>query len=454
MDALNNISNIFKAYDVRGRMGTELTADVAGQIGRAFTDWLPAKGTVAVGRDMRPDSAELAGALIDGLRTQGRDVIDIGLVTSDMSYFAVGKYGLAGSAVVTASHNPDGDNGLKLYRDQVIPVGLDSGLAAIRDAVIGDTFQPAATQKGALAQKDITEDWLDHCLAICDTDFKPYKIAVDAGNGMAGKIFPELEPFVPWEVTELYFELDGTFPNHEANPQKPENLADLAAVVREQKLDFGIAFDGDGDRAGFVDDKGRPVSGSDLISIIARYYLQKYPGAEIVHEVRTSLATRELIAEWGGKPYRTKAGRVSIGKVMRERGAPFGAETTGHLFFKENYYADSGLLGALMVVVALQASKKKLSELVDKYHRYATITEKNFEVSTTADALERLKQAFSTEKQDGLDGLSVEFNSGAWFNIRASNTEPVLRLNAEAKTQVELDKLVAKVTNIITGEAK
>jgi len=258
------IHNIFKAYDVRGKVGTELTPEVAESIGKALADWLPSAGTVAVGRDMRPDSAELAQSLIAGLRKQGRDVIDIGLVTSDMSYFAVGKYNLEGSAVVTASHNPGGDNGIKLYRDDVVPIGLDSGLDVIRDAVIAQDFHPAAEHVGSLAEKDITEDWIDHCLAISGSDFKPYRVAIDAGNGMAGKIIPEIEPYLPWEITELYFELDGTFPNHEANPQKVENLVDLIKVVKEQKLDFGIAFDGDGDRAFLVDETGEVNFSDDI----------------------------------------------------------------------------------------------------------------------------------------------------------------------------------------------
>lgn len=442
------LERIFKAYDIRGKVGSELDAHVATAIGTAFANWLPARGTVAVGRDMRPDSAELADALIAGLIEQGRDVMDIGQVTSDMSYFAVGKYDLAGAAMITASHNPGEYNGIKLYRDQVIPVGLDSGLDAIRDAVLAGVSASSAAQKGIVTQKDIVEDWIQHCLAITGSDFKSYAIAVDAGNGMAGKIFPELEPYVPFTVHELYFELDGSFPNHEANPQVVENLADLIDEVTSKKLDFGIAFDGDGDRAGFVDDKGRPVSGSDLITIIARHYLAKKPGAEIVHEVRTSLATRELIEKWGGIPFRTKAGRVSIGKVMRERGAPFGGETTGHLFFEENYFADSGLLGALMVIVALQESGKKLSELVDEYHLYATTPEINFETENPADKINEISEAFAQYDQDRLDGLTVIMPNG-WFNIRPSNTEPLARLNAEAQTEQELREIIQKVTALM-----
>lgn len=442
--------DIFKAYDIRGIVGEELTEEILFALGKAFADWLPAHGPVAVGRDMRPDSGHLADTLIQGLTVQGRDVWDIGEVTSDMSYFAVGKYSLAGAAMVTASHNPGKYNGIKLYRDNVIAVGLDSGLSEIRGKIFCADFKPASSKPGKVLHKDITEDWLEHALSFVPQPLKPYRIAIDAGNGMAGKIIPELEPYVPFEIIEMYFELDGTFPNHEANPQKPENLKDLMDKVVQEKLDFGIAFDGDGDRAGFVDDKGRPVSGSDLISIVAKDYLEKYPGSEIVHEVRTSRATQELIREWGGRPYRTKAGRVSIGTVMRERAAPFGGETTGHLFFKENYYADSGLIAALMVIVALQKSGKKLSELIDTYHRYATTPELNFEVSDKDTVIIRLQEAFQGGQHDLLDGLSVVCPS-FWFNVRASNTEPLIRLNAEAETTEVLDSVIEKVTRIITA---
>ena len=265
---------------------------------------------------------------------------------------------------------------------------------------------------------------------------------------MAGAILPYILPKLDCSAVELYFELDGTFPNHEANPQKPENLADLAETVTSENLDFGIAFDGDGDRAGFVDDKGRPVLGTDLISIVAEYYLQKYPSSEIIHDVRTSRATQELIQKWGGNPVRTKAGRVNIGAVLRERGAPFGGETTGHFFFKENYDADSGLITALVAMQAITESGKKLSELVDEYRLYAMIPETNFRVEDKENAFAQLKELFSDGKQDELDGLTVNYKD-CWFNLRASNTEPVMRLNAEAKTQKQLDQLVDKVTSVL-----
>ncbi|HEY8999568.1 MAG TPA: phosphomannomutase/phosphoglucomutase [Candidatus Saccharimonadales bacterium] len=442
-----DVANIFKAYDIRGKVNTELTADLCEKIGRAFADYLPMQGVVAVGRDMRPDSAELAAALIEGLRTQGRDVWDIGQVTSDMIYFAVGKFDLAGGGVVTASHNPGEYNGIKLYRDHVTPIGLDSGLSEIRDAALSDNFKLATETEGSLTPRSITEEWVEHCLQFAPS-LKPFHIAIDAGNGMAGAILPSILPKLPIKAEEMYFELDGTFPNHEANPQKPENLQDLMSKVTSEGLDFGIAFDGDGDRAGFIDDKGRMVLGTDLMSIVAHHYLQKYPGAKIVHEVRTSRATRELIKEWGGEPVRTKAGRVFIGAKLREVHAPFGGETTGHFFFTENYDADSGLITALVAMQAISESGRKLSELVDEYRRYVMPPEMNFEVNDRDGALEHLREEFKDGQQDELDGLTVEYPD-FWFNIRASNTEPVMRLNAEAKTQAQLDEVIAKVKAIL-----
>lgn len=443
------MQDIFKAYDIRGKVGTELNPKSVEKIGRAFADWLPKKGTVAVGRDMRPDSRELASAFIKGLRDQGIDVWDIGEVTSDMIYFAIGKFDLAGGAVITASHNPGIYNGIKLYRDNVIAVGLDSGLSEIRDAIISNSFNPPTKTKGSYKEGSITDAWIEHCLSFIDK-LKPFNVAIDAGNGMAGAILPKILPRLPIKAEEMFFELDGTFPNHEANPQKPENLKDLSDKVLSKKLDFGIAFDGDGDRAGFVDDKGRPILGTDILSIAAKYYLGKFPGSEIIFEVRTSRATQELVKKWGGVPVRTQAGRVVIGTVMRERGAYFGGETTGHLFFKDNYYADSALIAVLVVMQALSETDRKLSEIVDEYRYYAMGPEINFEVKDKAAVLNKLRQTYSDGKQDELDGLTVNYPT-YWFNIRVSNTEPLMRLNVEANTQQELDSVTEKLRRIITS---
>jgi phosphomannomutase len=447
---MDGIANIFKAYDIRGEVGSQLNEQTVEQIARVYANWLPVKGIVAVGHDMRPDSKSLSRAFIKGLTEQGLDVWDIGEVTSDMIYFAVGKWDLAGGAVITASHNPGKDNGIKLYRDKVVAVGLDSGLSDIRDMVLAGKVGVPAVTAGSITPKSITDDWVQHCLTFVE-QLGSFTIAIDAGNGMAGAILPAILPKLPLTVHEMYFEPDGTFPNHEANPQKLENLKDLIAVVRDEGLDFGIAFDGDGDRAVFVDNLGRPVLGTDLISMEAQLYLQKYPGAKIVHDVRTSQATQELIREWSGEPVRTKAGRVNIGSLMREIGAPFGGECTGHLFFKENYEADSGLIAALVAMQTLTNSGKKLSELIDEYRRYAMIPEMNIETKEDKAAiLDKLRDAFVAYRQDELDGLTVWLDDG-WFNLRASNTEPVLRLNAEAKTQDQLDKIVTRVTSLIAG---
>lgn len=446
---MSDIKEIFKSYDIRGKVGTQLTPTSVRDIARVYADWLPTKGTVAVGHDMRPDSQELARAFMEGLQTQGYDVWDIGQVTSDMIYFAVGKWKLAGGAVITASHNPGEYNGIKLYRDEVVAVGLEAGLSDIRDRFLAGSFGQPAQMPGTRIDKEITGEWVEHCLTFI-TELKPYKIAIDTGNGMAGAILPHVLPHLPITAKEMYFELDGTFPNHEANPQHLENLQDLIKVINKDRLDFGIAFDGDGDRAVLIDDQGRLVLGTDLLTMIARLYLQKYPGSKIVHDVRTSRASEELIRKWGGEPVRTKAGRVNIGSLMRTIGAPFGGENTGHMFFKENYDADSGLITALVAMQALSNSGKKLSELMDEYRLYAMIPEMNIETLAPKDAIfKMLGKAFSDGKQDWLDGLTVNYPD-YWFNLRASNTEPVMRLNAEATTQAQLDQLMNRVTDLIS----
>jgi phosphomannomutase len=440
-------TSIFKAYDVRGKVGTQLNDEVCKKIGTAFADWLPTQGIVAVGHDMRPDSAQLASQVIEGLRGQGRDVWDIGRVTSDMIYFAIGKFDLAGGAVVTASHNPGSDNGIKLYRDKVTAVGLDSGLDQIRDAAATLKFKTPAETPGNVTKRDITDDWVAHCLTFVK-GLQPYNIAIDAGNGMAGAILPHILPKLPLKVEEMYFEPDGTFPNHEANPINPANMQDLIKKVSDNALDFGIAFDGDGDRVGFVDDKGRIVLASDAMSIMAKYYLQKYPGAIVVRDLRMSHAVDDLVKKWGGKTILTKVGRVFVGTKMRELGAPFGGEGSGHFYFKENYDADSGLIAALVAMQALSDSGKRLSELVDDYHLYAMGSEMNFEVSDPQTTFVDLREAFKDGQQSELDGLTVKYPT-KWFNVRASNTEPVIRLNAEARTQPELDALINSIKRVV-----
>ena len=441
---------IFKAYDVRGKVGSELNGQTVQAIGQAFGQWLPNAGVVAVGRDMRPDSAELASAIIKGLRMAGHDVWDIGEVTSDMIYFVTGHYKLAGGAMITASHNPGEYNGIKLCREEAKPIGEESGLFEIRDIAISENFNLAGKQ-GSLVQKDIVEGWIKHVLSFIDTDrLKPLKIAVDAGNGMAGKIFPELEPFVPFRVKELYFELDGTFPNHIANPLEPKNLVDLQAAVTKDGCDAGVAFDGDGDRAVLIDEKGEPVTGTVMTAILADYFLAKYPGATILHNAICGRAAIETIKSHGGKPIRTRVGHSFIKGDMRKYKAVFAGEHSGHYYFKDNFMADSGLIAAVIALAVIGDSNKKLSELAAPFRKaYVQINETNFEVKDKQQVMKKIAKQFPKGKQDWLDGLTVNFDYG-WFNVRPSNTEPLLRLNAEAKTKLELDELVTKVTKLVT----
>ena len=446
---MGSMDAIFKAYDIRGKVGSELTPEVAEQIGRAFADWLPKKGALAVGRDMRPDSRELAEALINGLLSQGRDVWDIGEVTSDMIYFAVGDNKLAGGAVVTASHNPGEYNGIKFCREEAKPVGEASGLFDVRDLAKSGKFK-AAGKAGKLVQKDTTEDWISHVLSFIDpAKLKPLHIAVDAGNGMAGKVFPELEPFVPFKVEELYFELDGTFPNHVANPLVPENLKDVRAAIKKHGCDAGVAFDGDGDRAVLIDEKGEPLSGTVMTALLADHFLKLHPGATILLNAICGRSAAETVKKAGGKPVRTRVGHSFIKGDMREHGALFAGEHSGHYYFKDNYMADSGLIAAVIGLYILSTSGKKLSELAAPHRKaYVQIQETNFEVDDKAAAIEKAAKAFKHGASDRLDGLTVNFQE-AWFNVRPSNTEALLRLNAEASSSEELEKLVAGVKKIL-----
>ncbi len=442
--------NIFKSYDVRGKVGSELTEDVAERIGRAMAQWLPNKGIVAVGRDMRPDSAALTKAMIKGLNAGGRNVYDIGLVTSDMIYFAVGKYDLAGGVMVTASHNPGEYNGIKLCREKAKPIGLESGLglADIRDIVIKNDFADAAIP-GRTEPLETATGWIEHVLSFVDmSKLTPLKLAVDTGNGMAGAVFPLLEKHVPWQITRLYFELDGTFPNHEANPLKFETLADLIQTVREKGLDGGVAFDGDGDRAFLVDETGTVLTGGVMSAMMSEYFLDKFPSSSIVYDARNSRSVREVIEEKGGKAVRALVGHSNIKNSMREADAPFGGEASGHFYFRDNWYADSGLIGVVIGLYVATLVGKKLSELRKQYTRYVAIPETNFEVIDKVAAIERIAQEFTDGEQDRFDGLTISYPD-KWFNVRASNTEPVLRLNTEAKNQEDLEQLVAKVTKLI-----
>jgi phosphomannomutase len=444
------INSVFKAYDIRGLVGTEITEELALAVGRSLADLLGNHGPVAVGHDMRPDSAVLAQRLREGIISQGREVWDIGLVTSDMIYFAVGHYGLAGGAMITASHNPGQYNGIKLCREEAAPIGETTGLDRIKVALANDDFEESP-RHGTIIERNIVTDWIDHSLSFVDVSKWPaYKVGIDAGNGMAGAIIPSLEPKVPLRISPLYFELDGTFPNHPASPIEPKNLRDLVALIERDKLDFGIAFDGDGDRAFLVDELGQPVTGSVMAAIIAEAMLVKYPGATILYNAVCSRVVKETIEAHGGTAIRTRVGHSFIKTDMRTDRAVFAGEHSGHFYFKDNYFADSGLIAALVAIDVLAKSGLKLSQLADKYRRYYESGEINVEVKDKAAKLDELAARYSDGTQDLLDGLTVNY-ADWWLNCRPSNTEPYLRLNVEATSpellKIKLDETLTLIKN-------
>jgi phosphomannomutase len=440
--------SIFKANDVRGVVKLELNPRIAHAIGRALADLLETPGAVAVGYDMRPASVEYAAALREGILEQGRDVIDIGLVTSDMIYFAVGSENLAGGAMVTASHNPGQYDGIKLCRREAAPIGQDTGLGEIETALIHDRYKPSRGM-GRIHKRHIVDSWINHALGFVDaTSWPAYRIAVDAGNGMAGAIMPHLEGRTPLKISPLYWKLDGTFPNHPASPIDPANLVDLVKLIKRDSLDFGIAFDGDGDRAFLVDGRGQQVSGSVMTAIIAEAMLRRYPHATILYNAICGRIVPETILANGGKGVRTKVGHAFIKTRMRELNAPFAGEHSGHFYFRDNYHADSGLIAALVAIDILAKSGLSLVQLADKYRLYHDSGEINFTVVDKAKMIATLKTAYHDGKQDELDGLTVNYQDW-WFNARPSNTEPLLRLNVEAKTAEQLKQKLAELEKFI-----
>lgn len=441
-------TDIFKAYDIRGKVGTELTPEVVEAVGRALADYLP-KGVVAVGHDMRNDSSQLAAAMIAGLTKQGREVMDIGQVASDMIYYAVGKYDLAGGAMITASHNPGEYNGIKLTGQGVAPIGIESGLAQIRDNVAGDTFKPSSEQ-GGVTSKDIMDEWVQHTLELAG-ELKPLKVGADAGNGMAGPVIERLVAESPLEIEGLYLDPDGNFPNHPANPLVEENLADLQKLVQGKGLQIGVAFDGDGDRAFLVDEKGEVVTGSVLGALIAREMLELHPGATILYNAICSHIVPDTISALGGTAIKTKVGHSFIKAKMKETGAVFAAEHSGHFYFADNYRADSGLVAALKAFHILGQKDLPASEQFAPFRRrYTQSGEINSEVADAQKVLEALKAKYLDGQQDELDGLTVEYKDW-WFNVRASNTEPVIRLNVESEDASVVKQKTEELLKLIRG---
>lgn len=399
------------------------------RIGAAFARVAGAP-SIVVGRDMRVSGETLAAAFRDGAISQGVDVVDIGLVSTDAMYFASGHLDMPG-AMLTASHNPGKYNGIKMCRQKAFPIGEESGLADIR-RLAEEGLEPAGAP-GAVTEQDVLSRFVDHCLKVVDvTTMRPLKVAVDCANGMGGLIVPAVFKHLPVELIPLYFELDGTFPNHPADPIQPDNLADLIKVIADNGADLGLAFDGDADRVFLVDEKGEPASGSLVTALVAGEVLDAEPGASIVHNLICSRVVAEVVKEKGGNPIRTRVGHSFIKQVMAETGAAFGGEHSGHYYFRENFRADSGILCALNVLMALSKQQGKMSDVLRPLRRYWNSGEINSVVADQAEAMRALAEACPGGTHDLSDGLTVDFPDW-WFNARGSNTEPLLRLNVEAR---------------------
>jgi len=421
---------IFKAYDIRGLFGSEVTLDLAEAIGRAYAEFLK-PGKIAVGRDMRSHGPEVTAALVRGLVRGGVDVHLIGEVSTPMGYFAIGHYGLDGGIQVTASHNPAVYTGFKMSREQAIPISGDTGLEEIRRIVEGASL-PDADVSGVVSDLDIRADYTAHVLAQAGK-IRPLKIAVDAANGMGGLEVEWIFPHLAVELVPLYLERDGIFPNHEPNPLRKANLADLIACVLESGADLGVGFDGDGDRACFVDELGGVVTNDLTTALLAREVLAREKGA-VVYDLRSSRVVAEVILASGGRPIRERVGHAFIKETMRRESAVFGGEFSGHYYFRENYNADSAIMAVVKVLTVLSAETRPFSEVLAPLRKYWMTGETNFEVSDKDAKVQELAAAFSDGEVDFVDGVTVQYDDW-WFNVRQSNTEPLLRLNLEGMSE-------------------
>ncbi|MFT4009770.1 MAG: phosphomannomutase/phosphoglucomutase [Nocardioidaceae bacterium] len=438
----SNLGAVFKAYDVRGTVPDQLDETLARAVGNAFVQVTGAAGgSVVVGHDMRPSSPGFAQAFADGATDAGADVVLIGLASTDQLYFASGYLGLPG-AMFTASHNPAQYNGIKQCRANAVPIGLESGLAEIRDLVASQAYA-RADAKGSVRTQDVLTAYAEHLLSLAPVAGRRLKVVVDAGNGMAGHTAPAVLDRLDLDVVPMYYELDGTFPNHEANPIEPENLVDLQQRVLADGADIGLAFDGDADRCFVVDQRGEAVSPSVLTALIAARELAKHPGSAVIHNLITSKAVPEIVTELGGVPVRTRVGHSFIKATMAETEAVFGGEHSGHFYFRDFWRADSGMLAALHTLAALAESDQPLSELLSAYTRYVPSGEINSVVADQQAVLAELETAFGSRDDvsiDHLDGLTVS-GPDWWFNVRASNTEPLLRLNVEGDDRPTMEEL-------------
>lgn len=465
---MSDLSQVVKAYDIRGVVPDQWDERTAEALGVAFAQLLdqPAGDdgqrprTVVVAHDMRDTSPRLAAAFAAGVLSEGLDVIEAGLGSTDMLYYASGSLGLPG-AMFTASHNPARYNGIKLCRAGARPIGQDSGLAEIRDRAqaLLDKGEPhpAGEPRGTARRENLLPAYAAHLRTLVDlSGIRPLKVVVDAGNGMGGYTVPAVLgdatlPALPLTVVPMYFELDGTFPNHEANPLDPANLVDLQAAVREHGADLGLAFDGDADRCFVVDERGEPVSPSAITALVAVRELAKAPGSTVIHNLITSSAVPEIVGEHGGRPLRTRVGHSFIKDAMARTNAIFGGEHSAHYYFRDFWFADTGMLAAMHLLAALGGQDRPLSELAAAYERYVASGEINSTVDDQAAKVEQVRRHFTGAETDDLDGLTVRFDDGAWVNLRASNTEPLLRLNVEAPTRDRMVALRDEVLGLVRG---
>ncbi len=436
---LRSIPDIFKSYDVRGIYPEQLSDELAYEIGRAFVAETGAT-SIVVGRDMRPSGAALFAALARGANDAGADVTDIGLVSTDCLYFAVGKYDFAGGIMITASHNPAQYNGLKMTRDRAQAISLETGLGAIRERIVRGELGPLAATPGTTTTRDVLDDFAAHCLTFVDASaIKPFKIAIDAGNGMAGLTVPYVFKHLPCEVVPLFFELDGTFPNHPASPIEAENMVDLQKAVVEHGCDLGVAFDGDADRMFIVDEKGGLVGGDVVTALVAINTLRHYPGAKILYNLICSRSVPEQIERHGGIPVRSQVGHSLIKKTMRDEDVVFGGEHSGHFYFRDNWFADSGMIALLQCLEVFGDANKPVSEVIAPIDARFRSGEINSHVTDIPRKLEELEEHYADALIDHLDGVTIAY-PGWWLNVRPSNTEPLLRLNVEGDTKELMER--------------
>jgi phosphomannomutase len=452
---VRNLSSLIKAYDVRGVVPDDWDEEVARSLGAAFAEFVvDDSGATAVvtAYDMRDSSIPLSRAFAEGVISRGVDVVEAGLGSTDLLYFAAGSLGLPG-AMFTASHNPAQYNGIKFCRAGAAPIGQDSGLATIRDNATADTYERPVDRIGTVTSRDVLAEYAAHLHSLVDlSQVRPLTVVVDAGNGMAGHTVPAVLAGLPLTIVPLYFELDGSFPNHEANPLDPANLVDLQRAVPKHGADIGLAFDGDADRVFVVDERGEPVSPSAVTALVAVRELAKGHGRTVIHNLITSRAVPEIVREHGGTPVRTRVGHSFIKEEMARTDAVFGGEHSAHYYFRDFWRADTGMLAAMHVLAALGAQGRPLSELAAAYERYAASGEINSTVADAPGRMAAVRGHFADQEGvtvDDLDGLTVDLPDGAWFNLRASNTEPLLRLNVEARDAARMAEVRDEVLGMV-----